>query len=499
MTVRGVDVSSYQSTSYSTTGLAFVGIKVTEGLSYVNPKWTGQRATARAAGLVAIFYHYPHVTNSPAAEADYFLSQISLAAGDVLCLDWEWYGQNVTNAQARAYKSAWLAYTKAKAPGHRVILYCDRSTWTGVDTDSDCGDGLWIADYVTAGQPRIKAAWRFHQYTDQPVDQDVANFASVADLKAWAGASGGSGGGSTGTEIYPGANTTRWYSSTYPGDPMTTNTVAWHSTETTVLPDYSGGSIAPTLTAVPDFKNERLVWYQHFGFDESARALVHAAGQIGTNTLNVAQVEIVGTCDPTTHANWTKAGTQHLYMPELPDWAIRDLNAFAHWAHDAHSVPLTSGLTWKPYPASYGSNGVRMTTAQWTAFKGHCGHQHVPQNDHGDPGAFPIAQILEADMPLTDADVVKTWSYSHGDTPDVHQTLATAAAQATAAAAGVKALTAQIATVNAAEAAQTAAITKLAQLIGSGVDTNQVVAAVQQAIKDAVVKVSVDVTGTPQA
>jgi hypothetical protein len=44
-----------------------------------------------------------------------------------------------------------------------------------------------------------------------------------------------------------------------------------------------------------------------------------------------------------------------------------------------------------------------------------------------------------------------------------------------------------------AEAAQTAAITKLAQLVGSDVDTAQVVAAVQKAIADAVIKVSVDV------
>lgn len=49
------------------------------------------------------------------------------------------------------------------------------------------------------------------------------------------------------------------------------------------------------------------------------------------------------------------------------------------------------------------------------------------------------------------------------------------------------------------EAAQTAAITALAQLIGSGVDTNAVVAAVQKAIADAVVKVSVDVTSTKEA
>jgi hypothetical protein len=49
--------------------------------------------------------------------------------------------------------------------------------------------------------------------------------------------------------------------------------------------------------------------------------------------------------------------------------------------------------------------------------------------------------------------------------------------------------------VRTAEAAQTAAITKLAGLVGSGVDTAAVVAAVKAAIADAVVKVSVDVTG----
>jgi hypothetical protein len=47
-----------------------------------------------------------------------------------------------------------------------------------------------------------------------------------------------------------------------------------------------------------------------------------------------------------------------------------------------------------------------------------------------------------------------------------------------------------------AEAGQSAAIAKLAQLIGSDVDTAQVVAAVQKAIADAVVQVHVDVTST---
>lgn len=195
----------------------------------------------------------------------------------------------------------------------------------------------------------------------------------------------------TGPQKYPGASTAYWYSNRYPGSAMESNVIVWHSTEGTSVPTYGGGASAPTITAAPDFANKRMVWYQHFDFDESARALVNKAGGVETNTANVVQVEIVGTCDPSAHSRWS---AQHLYTPELPDWAIRDLAAFARWAYENHGVPLTSGLTFKPYPSSYGANGVRMSGSAWNSFRGHCGHQHVTENDHGDPGAFPMAEIL---------------------------------------------------------------------------------------------------------
>ncbi|WP_372344760.1 hypothetical protein [Streptomyces sp. KL116D] len=200
----------------------------------------------------------------------------------------------------------------------------------------------------------------------------------------------------TGPQKYPGASTTAWYGTRYPGSAMETNVIVWHSTEGTGLPTYSGGAEAPNFTAAPDFANKRIKWFQHFDFDVSARALVNKAGGVETNTLNACQVEIVGTCDPATHAKWKKAGYSHLYTPELPDWAIRDLAAFAKWANASHGVPLTSGVTFKAYPSSYGNSSVRMGNASWNNFKGHCGHQHVPENDHGDPGALPMAAILAA-------------------------------------------------------------------------------------------------------
>jgi hypothetical protein len=198
----------------------------------------------------------------------------------------------------------------------------------------------------------------------------------------------------TGPQKYPGASTTAWYGSRYPGSAMEANVIVWHSTEGTGLPTYSGGAEAPNFTAAPDFKNKRLKWFQHFDFDISSRALVNKSGGAETNTLNVCQVEIVGTCDPSTHKKW--GSTPHLYTPELPDWAIRDLAAFAKWANANHGVPLTSGVTFKAYPSSYGNSSVRMSAARWDAFTGHCGHQHVPENDHGDPGALPMAAILAA-------------------------------------------------------------------------------------------------------
>lgn len=196
----------------------------------------------------------------------------------------------------------------------------------------------------------------------------------------------------TGPQRYPGASTTYWYGSRYPGSPMESNVIVWHTTEGTSLPSYGGGASAPNFTAKPDFAAKRLVWYQHYDFDVSSRALVNKASGVETNTLNVVQVEIVGTCDPATHKKW--GSTPHLYTPQLPDWAIRDLAAFAKWAHDNHGVPLTSNVTFKAYPSSYGNSDVRMSYAKWNSFTGHCGHQHVPENDHGDPGLLPMAAIL---------------------------------------------------------------------------------------------------------
>ncbi|MFD5792212.1 peptidoglycan-binding protein [Streptomyces diastatochromogenes] len=199
----------------------------------------------------------------------------------------------------------------------------------------------------------------------------------------------------TGPQRYPGASRANWYQDDFGGDPMEVNVVVLHTTEGPALPGYDGGAVAPNLTAVPDLAAKKLKWYQHFDIETSSRALVNLKGGVETNTLNVCQIELVGTCDPKTHAKWKAVGQAHIYWPDAPDWALQGVARFLAWMHEEHGVPLSGPAAWPAYPASYGKGGQRMTGAEWTAFKGVCGHMHVPENVHGDPGAIDFARIVK--------------------------------------------------------------------------------------------------------
>ncbi|MDI3386104.1 glycoside hydrolase family 25 protein [Streptomyces sp. B-S-A8] len=180
--IRGIDVSSYQS-DFSTEGVDFVIVKATEGRSYVNPRMNAQVKKAREAGCVVGFYHFlwPHNIK---AQAEYFVSKAAERQGDILACDWERTGEG-TNA-SNAQKDEFIREVKRLRPLNRSILYCNRDFWLNVDRTSYAGDALWIADYVTAGKPRIQAKWRIHQYTSTPLDKNVADFSSRTAMRNWA-------------------------------------------------------------------------------------------------------------------------------------------------------------------------------------------------------------------------------------------------------------------------------------------------------------------------
>lgn len=193
---------------------------------------------------------------------------------------------------------------------------------------------------------------------------------------------------------YARASKAAWYQDNYPGAVIQPNTGVLHTTEGTGLPGYGGGTSAPNYTAVPDMKNKRLKWFAHFPDERSSRALKNLAGGVETNTLNVIQVELVGTCDPRTRDAWRKAGRSFIFWPDAPDWALRDLAHFIADMAKRHKIKIAGPATWRAYPASYGQgNPNRFTFAEWRGFYGWCGHQHVPENSHGDPGALDWATL----------------------------------------------------------------------------------------------------------
>lgn len=381
--IEGHDVSKWQADHFHTDGIDFVIIEVTKGMDPVNPRLAAQTAWARSKGLSVGFYHFAKAGNMT-DQANLFLKLAPIEPGDHLWFDWE--DGNVTCAQ----KDGAIRYLAAKAPGHRVGLYCNGYFWGTKDTTGFYGDALWIAAYA-AGEPAIKTNWLIHQYSDQGgIDKDRAKFNTRAEMKAWATKKETSV--AKGPQKIPFASQKAFYGG---GSAMEVNVGVVHTTEGRTLPTYGGGGSAPNVTGVPDFKNKKINWFQHFDVDKSARALVNKAGGVETNTLNAFQVELVGTCDPSTSKKWGGAGTRHIFWPDAPDWALAEVAKLVKWLADNHAIPLTSAVHWKAYPASYGANGVRLSGSAWNAYKGWLGHQHVPENDHGDPGDIDMKRILE--------------------------------------------------------------------------------------------------------
>lgn len=165
-----------------------------------------------------------------------------------------------------------------------------------------------------------------------------------------------------------------------------------HSTETGTWPGYGAGSSAPHLTLRFHPDTRTISARQHFSTTRPSRALVNKSGGVQTNNQRVFQIELIGSCD-LTFAN--KHG--YLYLPELleEEWARDALAAVLAAVSESLGIPLTTSVTWANYPGSYGEKAAqRLSGKEWEAYSGWLGHQHAPENDHGDPGDIPIADIL---------------------------------------------------------------------------------------------------------
>jgi hypothetical protein len=165
-----------------------------------------------------------------------------------------------------------------------------------------------------------------------------------------------------------------------------------HTTETGSWPSYADWSVAPHLTVMPR-PGKGVDVRQHIEFDTAAFALRSLPGGAQTNRERVYQIELVGSCS---RSFAEKHG--YFFWPDADDAVLRDLYATV-------IEPMARGLgigidalRFQSYDASYGPRGqtntVRLGASAWEDYRGWLGHQHAPENLHGDPGAFPWDRMI---------------------------------------------------------------------------------------------------------
>ena len=160
-----------------------------------------------------------------------------------------------------------------------------------------------------------------------------------------------------------------------------------HTTEGSSWPGYNGGRNAPHMTANPRTRQLR----QHISTGLSSKALVNKSGGVQTNNDGCFQLEIIGSCD---RAYAKKHGLY--FLPNMTDDELEWLSDIFVWVHKTHGVPLTTGkLKFVDTNAAYETAPQRMSFQEWRDFKGVCGHQHVPENSHWDPGKVDVAKIVK--------------------------------------------------------------------------------------------------------
>lgn len=170
----------------------------------------------------------------------------------------------------------------------------------------------------------------------------------------------------------------------------------FHTTEgvtaASAIASYRSSGSWPHFTASYEGGTFRI--WQHIPIDRAARSLVHLAGHVETNRNNVIQIELVGSA--------AQPPSDPGYLAGIATWM--------QWVEANFGVPHRCTVTFKPYPASYGANnGVRLSEPAWNAYAGWLGHEHAPENLHGDPGALNIQALLQEDedVPYTSQQLIE--------------------------------------------------------------------------------------------
>lgn len=212
--VQGIDVSHHNGpvdwAKVAADGISFVFLKASEGKTYVDPTFTGNAKTARAAGLLVGAYHFVNATSSGAAEleAKHFADTIRGVTLDLPpVMDYENNLGGLGRSQINEVANTFLMELERQTC-RKPMIYTGNSFAGNFDTSLGTYP-IWIARYSTQ-TPNDAAAWHqwtIWQYSDGQVGGtrqngsrkvagvggyvDLNEFnGTLADLRAWAGVTG---------------------------------------------------------------------------------------------------------------------------------------------------------------------------------------------------------------------------------------------------------------------------------------------------------------------
>ncbi|HVZ55212.1 MAG TPA: GH25 family lysozyme [Chitinophagaceae bacterium] len=187
--IHGIDVSKYQQViaweevhamQVRRVRLGFVFIKATEGIGNIDPQFRRNWNRSRQAGMVRGAYHFFLATKDGRLQAENFIRNVKLEAGDlppVLDIE-QTYGVPAATLQKEARE--WLDIV-ATYYGVTPIIYTNVDFYKRNLGRAFDDYPLWVAHYYQPDQPRISRDWVFWQHSEagrvngilSPVDFNV--------------------------------------------------------------------------------------------------------------------------------------------------------------------------------------------------------------------------------------------------------------------------------------------------------------------------------------
>lgn len=131
---------------------------------------------------------------------------------------------------------------------------------------------------------------------------------------------------------------------------------------------YFGGASPPHATVAANGI------FQHIDTRRGSYALVNSPGGVETNTDHVIQCEVMGMSED----------------GDIDEPTLVNLISWMRWVEVTHGV----AYAFIPFHDRDDVWANRLTFTEWYEFEGWCGHQHVPENDHWDPGLIPTDRLF---------------------------------------------------------------------------------------------------------